>query len=102
MLRRKKSDRDLALRLRERLTDALDMPLEAISAGSTVEIAAAREAVVCGCLSVLEYSPACVVLRTRAGRIRVCGDGLRMCSLLGDRITVSGRIEAVYTEEAER
>ena len=93
-----KKKRDLSLTPRERLSDALDMPMSVLGGGSAIELYDAREAVVIGCLSVLEYDPTRVVVRTHGGRISICGETLRMQSLLDDRITVHGRITSIHTE----
>lgn len=82
----------------ERVRQMLDVPLEGISKLSTVQIVGDREVSVGGCRCVLEYSEEQIVLRGHSGCIRICGKGLEMESLIGDRITVCGCVSAVYTD----
>ena len=96
MRRGKKTHR---MPFRERLSEMCDVPLAALGGASTVEVTDGQEAVVTGCRSVRAYSPQEIVLRTERGEVRICGDGLCIRSLLGDRITVYGRIRTVHTEE---
>ena len=82
--------------LGERMHDMLDVPLESVSAASVVEVKGGCEAVVVGCLGVLEYGRETVLLRVREGTVRILGTSLEMQSLLQDSVTVRGVIEAVH------
>ena len=90
--------------MREKLADALDVPLESMIVQSSVSITGTREAAVHGCSGVLEYGAERVVLRVSEGQITIRGTFLEMQSLIDDRITVRGCIEAVCfgEEEGER
>ncbi len=86
-------------RMGDRIRETLDIPTESISALSVVELKGDREAVVSGCVGVLEYGTETVILRVREGCVRIEGAHLEMLSLITDRITVHGVIRAVYLEK---
>lgn len=83
--------------LGETMRDAMDIPLEGVSRLSVIEIIGDKEAAVSGCIGVLEYSPECVVLKLKSGTASICGERLEMQSLIGDKITVHGKILSVHT-----
>ena len=84
------------IRWQERMRDMLDVPLEGLSALSTVQIVGDCEISVTGCQGVLIYMPDRILLRGVSGTVLILGDGLEMHSLSGDRITVCGRIQSVH------
>lgn len=99
--RKKTSDARKRTPLRERILDALDIPLEETARLSAVELIGDRMAVVCGCLGVLSYDTERIVLRVVSGSVIICGASLQMRSLIGDRVTVCGRIRTVQPEGEE-
>ncbi len=95
----KRQKKRLRIPLYERLSELCDMPLAAWNGDSVVEVTDGHEAVVTGCRSVRSYSKEEIILYTGRGEVHICGEELRIRSLLGDRITVCGVIRTVHTEE---
>lgn len=87
--------------LGERVHEMLDVPLECVSPVSVVEVKGGCEAVVIGCLGVLDYGRENVLLRVREGTVRITGSGLEMQSLLQDSVTVRGVITSVHLTRCE-
>jgi len=85
--------------MNERLRETLDIPTEGVLPISVVELKGDREAVISGCCGVLEYGTETIILRVREGCVRITGTHLEMQSLITDRITVHGVIDAVYLEK---
>ena len=87
--------------LRERILDALDIPEECLPHQVVTEVVGSRKAVIFGCCGVLVYTPDRIVLRVRCGKSELHGDGLEICSLVGDRVVVRGKIRAILPESTE-
>ena len=92
---KKRGNIPLTEALRERISDFLDIPAENTVKTSKIVIVGDSEAVVGGCGSVLEYESERIVLKTSLGKAEINGNDLTILSLLGDQITVRGRIHSV-------
>ena len=88
--------------LRERISDFLDIPAESTVKTSKIVIVGDGEAVVGGCGNVLEYESERIVLKTSLGKAEINGNDLTILSLLGDQITVRGRIHSVKLDPANK
>lgn len=84
-----------------RMAGMLDVPAGCLSSASLVEVIGTGETVISGCDCILEYGAESILLRVHEGCVRVAGERLEIISLLKDRITVRGRIRAVYLSAEE-
>ena len=82
------------------MIDALDIPGECLPRQTVVEVIGNREAVVLGCCGILVYASERIVLRAQGGLWEIVGENLSICSLIGDRVVVRGRIHGVLPEKA--
>lgn len=96
MRKKKRTENALTAGVRYRLHDLLDVPLESLAAIGVVEIYGGCEAAITGARCVLKYDADVVVVETVDGVVRIEGSNLEMGSFVQDRITVKGKIRAVY------
>ena len=97
-----RDDTDRAHSFTNRLQEVLDVPLECVSSVSTIEIKGDDAVVVNGCGGVLLYAPEMIRMRGRDGTVTVHGSSLEMESLIGDRVTIHGKIHSVCLHEEEK
>jgi len=87
--------------VRDKLSDFFDIPSECIGGDSLITVAGTHEISVYGCRSILEYGQDCVLVRLSRGKVSVQGKQLEVHALVGDQITVRGKIIAVHLHEQE-
>ncbi len=82
-----------------KLGELFDIPVNAFSGMTTVEIRGFYEVMIQGCTGISDYSPSLCVLSTYQDNIVVCGKDLKLTVFSEDRIVVHGTVESVSRKE---
>ena len=89
-----KASRELA----DAFADKLDLPGELPAGAGCLTLCGDRQALIAGHRGLLAFSPVCLVVRMGRQRLSLLGSELRIRSMSGDRLLVSGRIQSVEME----
>ena len=89
-----KASRELA----DAFADKLDLPGELPAGAGCLTLCGDRQALIEGHRGLLAISPECLVVRMGRQRLSLLGSELRIRSMSGDRLLVSGRIQSVEME----
>ncbi len=82
-----------------KLGELFDIPVNAFSGMTTVEIRGFYEVMIQGCTGISDYSPSLCVLSTYQDNIVVCGKDLKLTVFGEDRIVIHGTVESVSRKE---
>ena len=81
--------------IRERLSSAFDVPPEAMGESVCVATSGFCRTTVDGCVSIVDYSPAHVILACRTGRVIIEGVDLRVAVFSMSRVRIYGKIISI-------
>ena len=81
--------------LRERMAEMFDLPADLVAGLAHMEVLGDRQFFLEGHEGILSYSDAQIDVSTRAGVVRVRGEGLELRSMTEQEVRIRGRISAV-------
>lgn len=82
----------------EALSEALELPQEAVGGACIVKLAAGKQALIENHKGILSFENTQIVIAAGKGRIVLRGDGLYLAAMSADRLLISGRICSVEWE----
>lgn len=77
------------------ISRSLDLPADAVSDYAHIELSGNREAIIEGCIGVLEYSDNAIALNTGKLTVRICGCELTIVSMQNGQAVIKGIITCV-------
>ncbi len=77
---------------RERIADALDVPLDVVCDLPRIEIIGTSRASIENFRGILDYDESCIKVNTTAGIVKISGDDIFIESITDDGIMIKGTI----------
>mgnify|MGYP000859449928 CR=1 FL=1 len=93
--KKKKEDNSRKTGLREKFTEALELPKELVLDLPKLTIIGNKDMMIENYKGVIEYGSACIRVNTGLGAVRIAGEGLEMREITSEDIIISGKIRAV-------
>lgn len=90
MRNKKHCARERSGNLIETIGRNLDLPQDAFSGYAHIELCGNREAIVEGCMGILEYNDSSVAVNTGKLTVRFCGSGLTISSMQESATVIKG------------
>ena len=91
----KKEDKSQKKGLREKFTEALELPKELILNIPKLTIVGNKDMMIENYKGVIEYSSTRIRVNTGSGAIKITGEGLLFKEITSEDIIISGKIQAI-------